>query len=152
MSNQLIETPIGMLNVVADEHGVKAIEFAAAPDTLQQPSDVTRHCCQQLAEYFAGERQTFEVPLNMAGTEFQHQVWQALDTVKFGETCSYGDIARSIGNPKAVRAVGAANGKNPVPIIVPCHRIIGSSGKLTGYAGGLDIKVWLLTHEDPSRA
>ncbi|MGR5063324.1 methylated-DNA--[protein]-cysteine S-methyltransferase [Photobacterium sp. DNB22_13_2] len=147
MSNQLINTPIGWLNVVASANAITAIEFAAEHDRVQQPSETTELCCQQLAEYFNGQREHFDVELEMAGTTFQKTVWQALNGIEYGDTCSYSDIAKDIGNPKAVRAVGAANGKNPVPIIVPCHRVIGSSGKLTGYAGGLDIKVWLLDHE-----
>ncbi|PSU13937.1 cysteine methyltransferase [Photobacterium gaetbulicola] len=147
MSNQLINTPIGWLNVRASGGAITAIEFAVDPELEQQPSETTAHCCRQLAEYFNGQREHFEVKLDMAGTDFQKTVWLALGGIEYGETCSYGDIANHIGNPKAVRAVGAANGKNPVPIIVPCHRVIGRSGKLTGYAGGLDIKVWLLEHE-----
>ncbi|MGF1735697.1 methylated-DNA--[protein]-cysteine S-methyltransferase [Photobacterium satsumensis] len=147
MSNQLINTPIGWLNVMASVSAITAIEFAADPEQQQHPSETTEQCCQQLAEYFNGQREHFDVELDMAGTAFQKTVWQALNGIGYGDTCSYGDIANDIGNPKAVRAVGAANGKNPVPIIVPCHRVIGSSGKLTGYAGGLDIKVWLLEHE-----
>ena len=147
MSNQLINTPIGWLNVLASGDAITAIEFAADPESQQHPSETTEHCCQQLQEYFSGQREYFDIELDMAGTAFQKTVWQALNGIEYGETCSYGDIANHIGNPKAVRAVGAANGKNPVPIIVPCHRVIGSSGKLTGYAGGLDIKVWLLEHE-----
>lgn len=147
MNNQLIDTPLGWLNVVADAKGITAIELGAEPVQAQAPNAVTEDCCQQLNEYFAGQRTQFDVPLHMTGTEFQRTVWQALQTVDYGVTCSYGDIANQIGNPKAVRAVGGANGKNPIPIIVPCHRVIGSSGKLTGYTGGLNIKVWLLDHE-----
>ncbi|PSW18012.1 cysteine methyltransferase [Photobacterium sanctipauli] len=147
MSNQLINSPFGWLNIVADDSAVTAIEFDAAPDMVQQPNAMTALCFEQLSDYFAGKRLAFDVPLNMKGTAFQRTVWQVLNTLDYGQTCSYGDIANQIGNPKAVRAVGAANGKNPIPIIVPCHRVIGSSGKLTGYAGGLDIKIWLLEHE-----
>ncbi|MGF1688690.1 methylated-DNA--[protein]-cysteine S-methyltransferase [Photobacterium japonica] len=150
MNNQLIATPIGWLNVYADHHAVCVITFDADPDAPQTPNAITAQCCQQLAEYFAGERTAFNVPLSAQGTAFQHAVWQALQALDYGVTCSYADIANAIENPKAVRAVGAANGKNPIPIIVPCHRVIGSSGKLTGYAGGLDKKVWLLDHEKRS--
>jgi methylated-DNA-[protein]-cysteine S-methyltransferase len=101
----------------------------------------------QLQEYFAGERSHFDLLLNGAGTDFQQSVWSALARIPFGEVRSYGDIAREIGRPKAVRAVGAANGRNPLPIIVPCHRVIGSNGSLTGFAGGLDIKKKLLALE-----
>lgn len=100
-----------------------------------------------MAAYFAKELTQFELPLCASGTLFQQQVWQALTTVPYGKTASYGDIAKAINNPKGVRAVGLANGKNPLGIIVPCHRIIGANGTLTGYAGGLDKKAWLLAHE-----
>ena len=102
---------------------------------------------QQLREYFAGTRTRFELDLDFVGTEFQKQVWAALLTIPFGETRSYSEIARQIGNPSAVRAVGAANGKNPISIVAPCHRVIGASGKLTGFAGGLEAKERLLTLE-----
>ena len=101
----------------------------------------------QLAEYFAGRRQEFDIPLDLTGTEFQRAAWSALASVPFGETRSYRQQAEAIGRPKAVRAVGAANGKNPVPIVLPCHRIVGSDGSLTGYGGGLPIKEFLLNHE-----
>lgn len=102
---------------------------------------------KQLDAYFAGELKDFDLPLAPAGTPFQQSVWQALLTVPFGATASYGEIAQGIGNPKACRAVGLANGQNPIAIIIPCHRIIGSNGKLTGYGGGLNRKEWLLSHE-----
>jgi len=101
----------------------------------------------QLKEYFAGKRAEFDLPLDPAGTEFQRAVWRALQTIPFGETCSYGDIALQIGNPKACRAVGMANNRNPIAIIIPCHRVIGRDGSLTGYGGGLDIKQYLLDLE-----
>lgn len=101
----------------------------------------------QLDEYFAGDRREFDVPLGAEGTGFQKLVWRALSAIPFGVTRSYGDIARTIGRPSASRAVGAANGRNPISIIVPCHRVIGTSGALTGYGGGMDAKKWLLAHE-----
>ena len=101
----------------------------------------------QLAEYFAGRRQEFDIPLDLTGTEFQRAAWSALASVPFGETRSYRQQAEAIGRPKAVRAIGAANGRNPVPIVLPCHRIVGSDGSLTGYGGGLPIKEFLLNHE-----
>jgi O-6-methylguanine DNA methyltransferase len=103
--------------------------------------------CAQLGAYFRGERRSFDLPLSMAGTPFQQRVWQALRDIPFGETVSYGEVARRIGAPDAFRAVGAANGQNPVPIIVPCHRVIGASGALTGFGGGIERKRWLLDHE-----
>ncbi len=102
---------------------------------------------RQLGEYFAGERRVFDLPLGPDGTGFQRLVWRALGTIPFGETRAYGTIAHAIGRPSASRAVGAANGKNPISIIVPCHRVIGASGALTGYAGGVAAKEWLLGHE-----
>src|SRR5262249_60006260 len=102
---------------------------------------------RQLGEYFAGRRKVFDLELDFAGTAFQKSVWQALLTIPFGETRSYAEVARQIGNPAAVRAVGAANGRNPISIVAPCHRVIGSTGKLTGFAGGLDVKARLLAHE-----
>jgi methylated-DNA-[protein]-cysteine S-methyltransferase len=106
---------------------------------------------RQLQEYFAGERREFALPLDFRGTDFQCRVWQALRTIPYGETRSYGDIAGQIGSPKAVRAVGAANGKNPLSIIAPCHRVIGANGSLTGFAGGLDVKQRLLEMEKAAR-
>jgi methylated-DNA-[protein]-cysteine S-methyltransferase len=102
---------------------------------------------RELHEYFAGERREFSVPLDFTGTEFQNKVWRALRAIPFGETRSYGELAAQIGAPKASRAVGAANGRNPIPIILPCHRVIGSSGSLTGFGGGLPMKKQLLAHE-----
>lgn len=107
---------------------------------------------KQLREYFAGQRQVFSVPLDFGGTEFQNQVWQALLSIPFGETRTYTEIARQIGKPAAVRAVGAANGRNPISIIAPCHRVLGSTGNLTGFAGGLQAKAHLLALEDAANA
>jgi methylated-DNA-[protein]-cysteine S-methyltransferase len=103
----------------------------------------------ELEEYFAGGRTEFTVPLRMASTSFFESVWQAVATIPFGETRSYADVARAIGRPSACRAVGMANGRNPLPLIVPCHRVVGANGTLTGYGGGLDRKRWLLEHEQP---
>jgi methylated-DNA-[protein]-cysteine S-methyltransferase len=103
--------------------------------------------CRQLRQYFAGERREFDLPLKLDGTEFQVSVLRALQDIPYGETVSYGDIAKKIGHPRAVRAVGAANGRNPLPIVVPCHRVIGSTGELTGFGGGLDTKEALLRME-----
>ncbi|KDM93298.1 methylated-DNA--[protein]-cysteine S-methyltransferase [Photobacterium galatheae] len=144
---QLVDTPIGWLAVVADATAIVTIEFDAQTKPDDVSNTVTQAGVQQLQEYFQGLRTTFDLPLKMPGTQFQQQVWRTLIAVPFGVTCSYSDIATRIDRPKAVRAVGAANGKNPIPIVVPCHRIIGSSGTLTGYAGGLDKKQWLLAHE-----
>jgi methylated-DNA-[protein]-cysteine S-methyltransferase len=102
---------------------------------------------RQLSEYFAGTRRTFHLPLRLQGTEFQQRVWRELTEIPYGETWSYGQLARRIGNPNASRAVGLANGRNPISILVPCHRVIGADGSLTGYGGGLERKQWLLAHE-----
>jgi methylated-DNA-[protein]-cysteine S-methyltransferase len=118
-----------------------------APDVPIHETRVLARTAKQLREYFAGTRTTFDVPLGPEGTEFQRGVWKTLEAIPYGETWSYGDVARRIGQPSASRAVGAANGRNPIAIIVPCHRVIGSSGALTGYGGGMPTKKWLLGHE-----
>lgn len=153
-----VDSPVGRLRLIADDQGLTGLYF---PDHRHvrngEGREVERHpvleqARKELGEYFAGQRVTFETPLAPAsirgGTEFQLQVWQALCAIPCGETRSYGDIARSIGRPRAVRAVGAANGLNPISIFVPCHRVIGGSGALTGYGGGLDVKRWLLAFEN----
>jgi len=148
-----IESPIGPLLLVADEGGLTYIGLpkrgsaqAAPPDAQRMPTKL-RSARHQFEEYFAGTRQTFELPLHPHGTPFQLEVWGALLAIPYGETTSYAAIAQRIGRPNAVRAVGAANGANPLSIIVPCHRVIGSDGDLTGYGGGLPAKRWLLAHE-----
>ncbi len=142
------ESPIGSIELMATDESLVSLVF----DSPSQSQDVRTNTIlqrakQQLNEYFSGIRQTFDVPLAATGTQFQQQVWRQLLEIPFGETRSYRDIALSIKNPKAMRAVGSANSKNPISIIVPCHRVIGSSGTLTGYAGGLGRKAWLLEHE-----
>jgi methylated-DNA-[protein]-cysteine S-methyltransferase len=112
---------------------------------------VLRRAIRQLNEYFAGTRRTFDLPLEFRGTDFQRRAWSALLAIPYGETRSYLDMARTLRNPAAVRAVGAANGRNPISIIAPCHRVIGTSGDLTGFGGGLEAKAWLLAHESPQR-
>ena len=147
------DTPIGELLLAGEQDELALIGFPEgsmrrdpAPDWIynEVPLATVR---QQLSEYFAGERKRFDVPLALEGTEFQVSVLKALLDIPYGETTSYGAIAKQIGRPKAVRAVGAANGRNPIPIIVPCHRVIGSSGDLTGFGGGLDTKAALLRLE-----
>ena len=148
-----LNSPIGDLLLAGDESALSLIGFPKGkmrhdpePDWIfnEKPFAVTR---QQLAEYFLGERKDFDLPLQLSGTEFQVQVLEELQRIPYGETTSYGDIATRIGRPKAVRAVGAANGRNPLPIVIPCHRVIGSSGDLTGFGGGLDLKEALLRLE-----
>ncbi len=146
-------SPIGLLRLVADTSGLRRIDFehprhpTAIDASWIRDSAKLTFARTQLLEYFSGARNTFDLPLHPIGTPFQREVWTALTTIDYATTASYGDIARRIGNPKAVRAVGAANGRNPLPIIVPCHRVIGSNGALTGFGGGLPVKQALLEME-----
>ncbi len=150
-----VKSPVGKLKLVASDRGLAAIlwendnpkRVQLSPLTENKEHPVLLETERQLSEYFAGKRKTFSLKFDCIGTEFQKEVWQALATIPFGETRSYGEIARQIKRPKAVRAVGAANGRNPISIIVPCHRVIGSNGKLTGFAGGLKTKATLLKLE-----
>lgn len=146
MFSQSLSTPCGSLVVKATQDGLYQIDFSDNP-AQDAPNAHTRAAVAQLTEYFAGDRQHFSLTLAASGTAFQHQVWQALQDIAYGQTVSYGDIARRINNPKAVRAVGMANGRNPLAIVVPCHRVIGSNKTLTGYAGGLERKAFLLELE-----
>jgi methylated-DNA-[protein]-cysteine S-methyltransferase len=150
-----LATPVGELKLVANGSRLAAIlwendkpgRVRLGPMSEAPDNPILMRTAQQLREYFAGRRNRFDLDLDFAGTEFQKKVWAALLTIPFGETRSYSEIARQIGNPSAVRAVGAANGKNPISIVAPCHRVIGASGKLTGFAGGLEAKEQLLTLE-----
>lgn len=139
-------SPLGPLTLTSRENRLVSILFGEAAGS-ESDDPVLREARRQLEEYFAGSRREFDLPLGASGTPFQEEVWSVLGTIPFGQTSSYSDVARLIGRPRAVRAVGAANGRNPLAIVVPCHRVIGSDGQLTGYAGGLDIKRWLLAHE-----
>ena len=141
-----IESPIGRLKLCADGDGLCALRFAATGEEMDA-APVLMQAERELEEYFAGRRISFSVPLSMHGTPFQLRVWRALTEIPYGETLSYGELARRIGNPKACRAVGMANHVNPLPVFVPCHRVVGANGGLTGYAGGLDIKRLLLELE-----
>ncbi|EJN6826575.1 methylated-DNA--[protein]-cysteine S-methyltransferase [Vibrio cidicii] len=146
-------SPLGEMTLQANDEGILGIWFTTQttrPDDLGQEDanhPVLGLALTQLNEYFSGKRTQFDLPIAAKGTAFQMQVWQALTTIPYGETWSYQELANAIGNPKAVRAVGLANGKNPVSIVVPCHRVIGKNGKLTGYAGGIERKRWLLERE-----
>ena len=131
----------------ADGNKIKGYKTSTIPKDYQYNPEKFTQVCQQLTEYFIGERKKFELPLAAIGTPFQKKVWHALCSIKQGETKTYGWLAKKINNEKAVRAVGSANGANPIALIVPCHRVIGSDGKLTGYAGGLALKAKLLMHE-----
>jgi methylated-DNA-[protein]-cysteine S-methyltransferase len=156
---KMMESPVGKLKLVASDKGLVAILWENDRPSRVRLGEVIEdgghrvlvETERQLGEYFAGRRKTFSVGLDMRGTRFQRDVWEALLAIPFGETRSYGQLARQLGNPQATRAVGAANGRNPVSIIVPCHRVIGSSGKLTGFAGGLDVKARLLNLEDAGK-
>jgi methylated-DNA-[protein]-cysteine S-methyltransferase len=155
LSYKFVATPVGRLKLVASDKGLVAILWDKEnPRRVHLPEVVERSAHpvlvrteKELGEYFAGKRDVFTVPLDLRGTDFQRQVWEALLGIPFGETRTYGQLADQLGNPKAARAVGAANGRNPIAIIVPCHRLIGFSGKLTGFAGGLDAKAHLLELE-----
>lgn len=144
---EYLESELGLIEITASSKGITSVYFVDAQKLTASSNEFTTQCKQQLSEYLNSQRQTFDLPLDSHGTDFQHQVWQGLLTIPYGQVASYSDIANHINNPKAVRAVGAANGKNPISIIVPCHRVIGANGTLTGYAGGLERKQWLLQHE-----
>jgi len=155
----VLEGPIGPLTIEVNEEGaLELISFRVAPATLPasesagRNAGATQKVIAQLDEYFAGRRRDFDLPLAPRGTEFQLAVWRELQRIAFGTTISYAELARRIGNPTAVRAVGAANGANPIPIVIPCHRVIGANGSLTGYGGGLHIKRALLALEQPQRS
>jgi len=151
MNYSYLQTDIGTLRLVSDGQHITQIDFENQYERSNyedtRGDDVLEQCANELQEYFLGKRQNFSVGLAASGTVFQHSVWNALREIPYGELRSYTDIATLIGNSAAVRAVGAANGRNPIPIIVPCHRVIGSNGKLTGFAGGLEAKALLLEIE-----
>jgi len=150
MNYQFLDSPIGCLRLLSNGTQLTAIEFEdqySAIGDCETSDPVLAQSIGQLGDYFAGRRQYFALPLSAQGTAFQRSVWAALARIPYGEVRSYRDIAHSIGKPKAVRAVGAANGRNPLPIVVPCHRVIGSNGTLTGFAGGLPAKTYLLQLE-----
>jgi methylated-DNA-[protein]-cysteine S-methyltransferase len=150
-----MKSPVGELKLIATEKGLAAVlwendnphRVPLSPLQEDAGNAVLTETERQLTEYFAGKREVFELPLDAAGTDFQKSVWKLLLQIPFGETRTYGELAKALGRPGASRAVGLANGRNPISIIAPCHRVIGSNGKLTGFAGGLDCKEWLLRHE-----
>ena len=150
-----IDSPIGPLGLVATDEGLRAVSWRGEETSVKLPEEMTedsghpilRQAATQLAEYFDGDRTSFDVPLDLRGTPFQVAAWRALGDIPYGSTRSYGEQAALIGRPKAVRAVGQANGRNPVPVVLPCHRVIGADGSLTGFGGGLDLKSQLLEHE-----
>ena len=145
-----LTTPLGVLRVCVSEAGLVQVVYIAAEAGSELPTTenlMVAEACRQLAAYFEGRLTVFDLPLAPEGTPFQQRVWQAVRQVPFGHTATYAEIAESLGTPLAARAVGAANGRNPLWLLTPCHRIIGRTGSLTGYAGGLDRKQWLLRHE-----
>jgi methylated-DNA-[protein]-cysteine S-methyltransferase len=152
-----MDSPIGELTLTSEGGSLTGIHMHEQRHSPKIPPSFRRDdlglapVVAQLQAYFAGELHDFELPIAMRGTEFQRRVWAALCEIPYGETISYGELARWVGNPKASRAVGLANGRNPVAIVVPCHRVIGADGSLTGYGGGLERKVWLLDHEASRR-
>ena len=145
-----LQTPIGKIELRADENGVCALLFHTGGEK-NDASPLLDRAQRELEEYFAGRRRAFSVPLSIVGTPFQKKVWRALCGIPYGETRTYGEIAAMTGNEKAARAVGMANNKNPLPMFIPCHRVIGAGGALTGYAGGLEIKKILLGIEERNR-
>lgn len=152
----VIGSPVGDLTAVADGDALTGLYFVGRrhhpkPDRLgERTDDGFGEVRRQLAEYFAGDRTTFDLPLAPAGNEFEHRVWGLLRQIPYGETRSYGELARELGDPALAQAVGVANGRNPISVIVPCHRVVGADGSLTGYAGGLDRKRYLLELEEPA--
>lgn len=145
-----IQTPLGIAEITGDENGISTISIADEGAISENIPVVLQDAVRQLQEYFEEKRINFDFKMNPKGTEFQQKVWQALIEIPFGKTCSYMDLSKKLGDVKAIRAVASANGKNPLWIVVPCHRVIGTDGSLTGYAGGLWRKKWLLEHENPN--
>ena len=147
----VMESPIGCLSIIADDHGILEIRFpnnsTSLPLATNKTNEFIERAIDQLRAYFDGRLKVFDLPLSLNGTDFQKGVWAQLQKIGHGDTASYRDVAVAMGNPKASRAVGMANNKNRIPIVIPCHRVIGSDGSLTGFAGGLDTKRWLLNHE-----
>lgn len=150
MSEVYIASPLGTTKIVGDENGVSVISILQDGELSKKIPKELKEAVTQLNEYFGGKRQNFDFKINPQGTEFQQKVWNELVKIPFGKTMSYLDLSKKLGDVKAIRAVASANGKNPLWIVVPCHRVIGTDGSLTGYAGGLWRKKWLLEHESPS--
>ena len=146
------DTPVGKLCIGEEDDSITRVTWSKVPqEYIQEETELILNCKIQLEEYFAGNRKQFDLPLAPKGTDFQKRVWKALTDIPYGETRTYGKIAAAVGSPKAARAVGMANNKNPIGIIVPCHRVVGADGKLVGYAGGMEKKEWLLNLEQEKR-
>jgi methylated-DNA-[protein]-cysteine S-methyltransferase len=149
LKTQYFESPVGLIEIRCSEQGVRSVHFAEQRFFESEENVHNLLVIKQLEEYFDGKRKVFDMPFDLEGTSFQQRVWHELLTIPFGKTRSYMDVSRALGDPKAIRAVGTANGRNKIAIIIPCHRVIGSDGSLTGYAGGLHRKKWLLDFEIP---
>lgn len=144
----MIESPLGNILLEADDKGITIVQFSWAENVrVESTNKILNQCAQELKEYFIDKRMFFTVPLSLNGTEFQMRVWEELQNIPFGTTTTYLKMARKLGDSNLIRAAATANGKNPIAIIIPCHRVIGTNGDLVGYAGGLDKKKWLLEHE-----
>lgn len=152
METVFVNSPLGITKIVGDEDGISIISVSdvGTNEVSKKIPEILKDAVLQLEEYFEGKRKDFDLKLNPQGTEFQQKVWKALLEIPYGKTVSYMDQTKKLGDVKAIRAVASANGKNPLWIVVPCHRVIGTNGSLTGYAGGLSRKKWLLEHESPS--
>lgn len=150
-ATEYYNSPIGWLEIITSRSQLLQIHFISEPQKPSHPNSLSKQVIRQLHEYFEGTRQEFSLSLAFEGTDFQSKVWKELQNIPYGSTASYKEIAERIHSPHASRAVGNANNKNPLPIVIPCHRVVGSSGKLVGYAGGVDKKQWLLQHESSSQ-
>lgn len=150
MQTAFINSPLGITKIEGDENGISVISVLSEGELSTKIPNELQEAVSQLQEYFEGKRQDFDFKLNPKGTDFQKKVWQELLNIPFGKTISYLDLSKKLGDIKTIRAAASANGKNPLWIVIPCHRVIGSDGSLTGYAGGLWRKKWLLEHETPS--
>ena len=152
MPEALVNTPLGPALITGDENGIQAISVSSAEThENKEVPQALKEAALQLEEYFEGKRKEFSIKLNPQGTSFQKQVWKELLQIPYGKTISYLELSKKLGDVKAIRAVASANGKNPLWIVIPCHRVIGSDGSLTGYAGGLHRKKWLLNHESAAK-
>ena len=149
MKQASIKTPLGIATILGDENGIHEIKVDDSTEESSEIPEVLQSAILQLQQYFSGKRQSFDLKLNPKGTDFQKKVWEELKNIPYGATVSYLELSRKLGDEKAIRAVASANGMNPLWIVVPCHRVIGSDGSLTGYAGGLHRKKWLLDLENP---
>jgi methylated-DNA-[protein]-cysteine S-methyltransferase len=152
MNTHYYKSPVGIIEIKADDRAITGVNLLKNANVAMQASTnkLITEACVQFDEYFAGKRKTFDLPLSTKGTPFQQSVWEQLQKIPYGKTISYSQLAKAINNPKACRAVGSANGKNPIPIIIPCHRVISSDGSLGGFSSGLDIKIRLLELEQTS--